>query len=169
MQKLFWSKIVNTLVAGYGIWRLTRADYEKVLNGKRRRFMKTQTKSQITSDFFQNVLLGCGRIDGFNDSATIDEILDIVNDEPCISAMALVTLLYIDGDYPVPIEFDAQESILYKISDQIMMGWEETLYNEQLRIIAKCEKADIDFDFVFDASGSVGSTYWQLRLGFITI
>ena len=156
-------------VAGYGIWRLTRADYEKVLNGKRRRFMKTQTKSQITSDFFQNVLLGCGRIDGFNDSATIDEILDIVNDEPCISAMALVTLLYIEGDYPVPIEFDAQESILYKISDQIMMSWEESLYNEQLRIISKCEKADIDFDFVFDASGSVGSTYWQLRLGFITI
>ena len=59
--------------------------------------------------------------------------------------------------------------ILYEISDQIVMSWEETLYNEQLRIIAKCEKADIDFDFVFDASGSVGSTYWQLRLGFIVI
>ena len=156
-------------VPGYGIWRLTRADYEKVLNGKRRRFTKTDKRSKINSDFFQNVLLGCGKIDRFNESTPIDEILDIVTFEPCISAMALVTLLFMEGNYPVPIEFDAQESILYKISDQIVMSWEETLYNEQLRIIAKCEKADIDFDFVFDASGSVGTTNWQLRFGFIVI
>ena len=83
--------------------------------------------------------------------------------------MALVTLLFIEGNYPVPIEFDAQESILYEIADQIIISWEETLYSEQLRIIAKCKKADIDFDFVFDASGSVGTANWQHRLGFIVI
>ena len=55
-------------VPGYGIWRLTRADYEKVLDGKRRRFTKTEKNSQINSDFFQNVLLGCGKINGFDES-----------------------------------------------------------------------------------------------------
>ena len=97
-------------VPGYGIWRLNRADYEKVLNGKRRRFTKTEKSSRINSDFFQNVLLGCDEIDRFNESTPIDEILDIVTFEPCISAMALVTLLFIEGNYPVSIEFDTQES-----------------------------------------------------------
>ena len=167
-----YGEIINAdgaSVPGYGIWRLTRADYEKVLNGKRQRFTKNEKSSEINSDFFQNVLLGCGKIDGFNESTPIDDILDMANIEPCSSAMALVTLLYIEGNYPVPIDFDAQESILYGISDQILMSWEETLYNEKLRIIAKCENADIDFAFVFDASGSVGTTNWQLRFGFIVI
>lgn len=48
-----------------------------------------------------------------------------------------------------------------------MMSWEETLDTEQERIIAKCEKSDIDFEFVIDASGSVGTTNWQLRSDFI--
>ena len=167
-----YGEIINAdgaSVQGYGIWRLTRADYEKVLNAKRRRLTKNEKSSEINSDFFQNVLLGCGKIDGLNESTSIDDILDMTNIEPCSSAMALVTLLYIEGNYPVPIDFDAQESILYGISDQISMSWEETLYNEKLRIIAKCENTDIDFDFVFDASGSVGTTHWQLRFGFIVI
>ena len=84
--------------------------------------------------------------------------------EPCMSAMALVTLLYIDGNYPVPIEFDAQESILYEISDQIVMEWEEVLLVEQQDIIDECTLADIDFEFVIDASGSVGTNNWKLTM-----
>ena len=103
---------------GYGIWRLTRADYEKILAGKRSKAFARVQNSQINSDFFYNVDIGCGKIDGFNDSATLDEILALVDSEPCISAMALITLLFINGDFPVPIEFDAQENILYQITDQ---------------------------------------------------
>ena len=120
-----YGEIINAdgaSVPGYGIWRLTRADYEKVLNGKRRRFTINEKSSEINSDFFQNILLGCGKINGFNESTLIDDILDMANIEPCSSAMALVTLLYIEGNYPVPIDFDAQESILYGISDQISMS-----------------------------------------------
>ena len=84
--------------------------------------------------------------------------------EPCMSAMALVTLLYIDGNYPVPIEFDAQESILYEISDQIVMEWDEVLLVEQQDIIDECTLADIDFEFVIDASGSVGASNWKLTM-----
>ena len=148
----------NSAEEGFGVWRLTRADFEKVLNGKR---MKS---SSINSDYYNNVQLGCGDIDGFNQSTPIEEILAMIEFEPCMSAMALVTLLNIDGNYPVPIEFDAQESILYEISDQIVMEWEEVLLVEQQDIIDKCTLADIDFEFVIDASGSVGSDNWKLTM-----
>lgn len=148
----------DSVVEGFGVWRLTRADFEKIINGKRMR------SSSINSDYNNNVQLGCGDIDGFNESTTIDEILAMLEFEPCMSAMALVTLLYIDGNYPVPIEFDAQETILYEISDQIVMEWEETLLKEQEAIIDECTLADIDFEFVIDASGSVGSGNWQLTM-----
>lgn len=143
---------------GFGVWRLTRTDFEKILNGKRTR------SSSINSDYFNNINLGCGDIDDLNESTPIDDILTMLEFEPCMSAMALVTLLYIDGNYPVPIEFDAQESILYQISDQVVMEWEETLRIEQAEIIDKCALADIDFEFVIDASGSVGGSDWKLTM-----
>ena len=62
------------------------------------------------------------------------------------------------------IEFDAQESILYEISDQIVMEWEEVLLVEQQDIIDECTLADIDFEFVIDASGSVGGDNWKLTM-----
>ena len=145
---------------GYGVWRLTRADYDRILSGKRQR----KTKTGINTDFFNNVQNGCGQIDGFGRSSSIDEILEIVNVEPCVSAMALVTVLFIQGLYPVPIEFNAQESILNQISDQVIMSWGETLKAEQTSIKAKCELADIEFEFVVDASSSIGVDNWQLSM-----
>ena len=145
---------------GYGVWRLTRADYDRILSGKRQR----NSKTGINTDFFNNVQNGCGHIDGFDRLSSIDEILEIVNLEPCVSAMALVTLLFIQGLYPVPIEFNTQENILNQISDQVIMSWDNTLKAEQTSIKAKCELADIEFEFVVDASGSVGSGNWQLSM-----
>ena len=147
-------------VEGYGVWRLTRADYERILSGKRQK----NTKTTINTDFFNNVQNGCGQVDGFDRSKSLDEILGIVNLEPCVSAMALVTLLFIQGLYPVPIEFDAQENILYQISDQVVMSWDDTLNAEQMNIKALCKLADIDFEFVVDASGSVGEENWKLSM-----
>ena len=73
----------------------------------------------INTDFFDNVQNGCGTIDGFNKLSSLDEILALVSVEPCVSAMALITLLFIQGNYPVPIEFREQENILNQISNQI--------------------------------------------------
>ena len=145
---------------GYGAWRLTRADYDRILSGKRQR----NSKTSINTDFFNNVQNGCGHIDGFDRSSSIDEILEIVNLEPCVSAMALVTFLFIQGLYPVPIEFNTQESILNQISDQVIMSWDDTLKAEQRSIKAKCEQADIEFEFVVDASGSITVSNWELSM-----
>ena len=156
-------EIINAdgvLVEGFGVWRLTRADYERILSGKRQK----NPKAAINTDFFNNVQNGCGQVDGFDRSKSLDEILAVVKVEPCVSAMALVTLLLIQGLYPVPIEFDAQENILHRLTDQIVMSWEDTLIAEQLQIKALCELADIDFEFVVDASGSVGASDWKVSM-----
>ena len=52
------------------------------------------------------------------------ELLEIVNVEPCVSAMSLVTLLKIDGIYPVPVTFEEQENLLLAISDQIIIDFQ---------------------------------------------
>ena len=44
------------------------------------------------------------------------------------------------------------------------MSWDDTLKAEQTSIKAKCELADIEFEFVVDASGSVGIDNWQLSM-----
>ena len=150
----------GAFIEGFGVWRLTRADYERILSGKR---FKRGFKG-ISTDFFDNVQNGCGTIDGFSKSSSLDEILAVVSVEPCASAMALITLLFIQGNYPVPIEFHEQEIILNQISDQIIMSWDETLKVEEMQMIVKCELADIDFEFVVDASGSIGQDNWDLSM-----
>ena len=52
------------------------------------------------------------------------ELLEIVNIEPCVSAMSLVTLLEIDGNYPVPVTFEEQEQLLIDVSEQIVIDFQ---------------------------------------------
>ena len=52
------------------------------------------------------------------------ELLEIVNIEPCVSAMSLVTLLEIDGNYPVPVTFEEQEKLLMDVSEQIVIDFQ---------------------------------------------
>ena len=150
----------DSSVEGYGVWRLTKADYGRIISGKRQRY----SNYAINTDFFSNVENGCGTISGFDQSTPVDEILSVVNAEPCVSAMGLITLLFIEGFYPMPIEFDVQENILHQISGQIVMSWADTLKAEQIQMQAICQKADIDFEFVVDASGSVGASNWKLSM-----
>ena len=156
-------QVINSesqLDEGFGVWRLTRADYERVLTGKRLKNLK----NPINTNFFNNVQNGCGQISGFNQTSSLDEILAVVNIEPCVSAIGLVTLLFIQGLYPVPIEFDEQEKILHQISQQIIVSWDDTLKDEQDEMKRTCELADIDFEFVVDASGSIKESNWILSM-----
>ena len=52
------------------------------------------------------------------------ELLEIVNVEPCVSAISLVTLLQINGQYPVPVNLDVQEKLLSDISEQIVIDFQ---------------------------------------------
>ena len=58
------------------------------------------------------------------ESIELAELLKIVNVEPCVSAMSLVTLLEIDGNNPVPVTFEEQEKLLLAISDQIVIDFQ---------------------------------------------
>ena len=58
------------------------------------------------------------------ESIELSELLEIVNVEPCVSAMSLVTLLQINGQYPVPVNLAAQEQLLADISDQIVVDFQ---------------------------------------------
>ena len=80
--------------------------------------------SSITTNLFSNIEYGCGPIDNLDDSMELMDLLDIVNIEPCVSAMSLVTLLEIDGNYPVPVTFEEQEQLLSEVSDQIVIDFQ---------------------------------------------
>ena len=43
----------------------------------------------MTGNFYENVQNGCGQINGFNSSTTGEDLYKIVDDEPCVSAVAL--------------------------------------------------------------------------------
>ena len=96
---------------GYGVWRLTERNIKRILGYY----------------YFQLVKVSCGEIPDFSPSNTLDEFLDLVNNQPCLSAVAWISYLKIENLLPVPIVFPEQESILKDTSDQIVMNWDETM------------------------------------------
>ena len=114
----------DTVVPGYGVWRLTEDDFVRILSvSKVRSFDSSSTKS-ITTNLFSNIENGCGLFENFTDSIELMELLEIVNGEPCVSAISLVTLLEIDGNHPVPVTFEEQEKLLLAVSDQIVIDFQ---------------------------------------------
>ena len=63
-------------------------------------------------------------IANLTESIELSELLEIVNVEPCVSAMSLVTLLQLNGQYPVPLNLAAQEELLSDVSDQIVIDFQ---------------------------------------------
>ena len=88
-----------------------------------------------------------------DDSTIVDDILPLLDTNPCLSVIALCTLLKIDGFYPVNPDFEAQKSLLQGLSTQILVDFEVVLEREQKRNMDECAQADIDFEFVIDSSG----------------
>ena len=113
----------DSVVVGYGVWRLTEDDFVHILSASGDKNIK-RDNSSITANLFSNIEHGCGLIDDLTDLIELKELLEIVNIEPCVSAMSLVTLLEIDGNYPVPVTFEEQEELLSEVSEQIVIDFQ---------------------------------------------
>ena len=113
----------------------------------------------MTSDYFYNVATICkdyrfnDTTVGFNDTETVDQILALLDDHPCLSVIALTTLLKIDGHYPVSADFEEQKRLIEGLTDQIVVDFDVALEIEQKEGQDICAWADIDFEFVLDSSG----------------
>ena len=100
-------------------------------------------------------------------SIEIGEVKKTVNEVPCASAVALITLLQKAEKYPPPIAMDNQNDILDDLTAQAVIPWERVLQEEQSHIQNRCLQSDVDFDFVIDSSGSVGLDYWNITMSII--
>ena len=89
----------------------------------------------------------------FHNSSAIDDIRSRLNSNPCLSAVALTTLLKIDGLYPVSQNFKVQHSLIDSLTTHVLVEFDEVLKREEKRNIDECATADIDFEFIFDSSG----------------
>ena len=126
-----------------------------ILNGKIRPqiLILSEFGMDISTDYYYNVALVCKDVVQFDDNTTVDDILPLLDTTPCLSVIALCTLLKIDGFYPVNPDFEAQKSLLEDLSTQILVDFEVVLEREQKRNMDECALADIDFEFVIDSSG----------------
>ena len=123
---------------------------------------------KITSDYFHNIAIVCQDYRftglsadvGFNQTETVDQILGLLDDHPCLSVIALCTLLKIDGHYPVSSDFEEQRRLIEGLTDQIVVDFDVAIEIEKQESAEKCAWADIDFEFVLDSSG--------LRINLIT-
>ena len=114
----------DAVVPGYGVWRLTEDDFAVILAASGRKPPKGPVSKSISSNLFSNIEYGCGPIANLTESIALSELLEIVNVEPCVSAMSLVTLLQLNGQYPVPVSLAAQEQLLSDVSDQIVIDFQ---------------------------------------------
>ena len=80
--------------------------------------------ASVTTNLFTNIKNGCGTIANLTESIELAQLLKIVNVEPCVSAISLVTLLEIDGNHPVPVNFEEQEQLLSEVSEQIVIDFQ---------------------------------------------
>lgn len=126
-------KIINandTVVTGYGVWRLTEEDFVHILSASRKENFRHGNAS-VSTNLFSNIKNGCGTVTNLTESIELVELLKIVIVEPCVSAISLVTLLEIDGNHPVPVNFDEQEQLLSEVSEQIVIDFQAR--NQQIK------------------------------------
>ena len=97
----------------------------------------------------------------------IETIKTLVDEEPCASAVALITLLSADGKYPPPMGMNDQKVLVSSLSSQVVVDWDTILDHELNHIQNQCLQSEVDFDFVIDSSGSVGKDYWKMTMEFI--
>ena len=108
---------------GYGVWRLTEEDFVHILSVSRDNKFKYDVPS-VTTNLFANIENGCGQISNLTESIELAELLELVNVEPCVSAVSLATLLEIEGNHPVPVSFEEQEELLSEVSEQIVIDFQ---------------------------------------------
>ena len=109
---------------GYGVWRLTEEDFVHILSFSKEKKFKYDIPS-VTTNIFANIENGCGQISNLTESIELAELLELVNVEPCVSAVSLATLLEIEGNHPVPVAFEEQEELLSEVSEQIVIDFQD--------------------------------------------
>ena len=60
---------------------------------------------------------------------TLNETLNLINEQPCLTAVAWVARLKIEDLLPIPIIFDEQEKILKDTTNHILMEQAKLLQN----------------------------------------
>ena len=98
---------------------------------------------------------------------TVEEATVLADDEPCFSMMSLTTLLEVEKKYPPPLSIEKQQELLEEISDQEVIPFDDVIEIEAEFIRTECILADIDFEFVVDSSGSIGSDNWETTMRLI--
>ena len=83
--------------------------------------------------------------------------------KPCVSAIALITFLNQNGNYPLPASNENQKNILNSVANNhILRSWDIVLDEELEYFALKCKKADIDFEFVINVpNNGLSSTDWN--------
>ena len=95
---------------GYGIWKVNSDQIELLLASipsvpatvspnTNRRKKRSESGAGLTDNFFDNASNGCGEILDF--SFTVAEIAVILNNTPCVSAIAFFTVVKLNYEYPV--------------------------------------------------------------------
>ena len=113
----------DSSIIGYGVWRLTEEDFVHILSFSKENKFKYDIPS-VTTNIFANIENGCGQISNLTESIELAELLELVNNEPCVSAVSLATLLEIEGNHPVPVNFEEQEELLSEVSEQIVIDFQ---------------------------------------------
>lgn len=150
----------SSTTTGFGTWRLREDQFAELLA-----VPNTKTYSRtISTKLLENYKTICGTEHA---SISLDEATQKANEDPCFSMAALTTYLKLKNHYPVPINFDQQEIIMNKITDQIQMDWSDVLDAELLTIRDECSQSDTDFEMVIDSSGSVGQEDWSITMKMI--
>lgn len=68
------------------------------------------------------------------------------------------------GEYPITATQTTQKQLLSRVSTQSVVSYDEVIKTEQKRMIENCAVSDIDFEFVLDSSGSIGSHDWKVAV-----
>lgn len=99
-------------------------------------------------------------IDKTIDTSSQEQLTTALNNRPCYSAAALMTILAIKGE-DIPRDAAEQELLLNNITESQLISFKKILADEIKATQQRCATTDLDIEFLIDSSGSVGGRNWQ--------
>lgn len=81
----------------------------------------------------------------------VTDILTLLNNEPCASAIAMLTVLAINGNDEIPRDPKEQEKLVQSISDTQVVSFAEIIEKEFEETRERCKTGDTDFVLVLDS------------------
>ena len=89
-----------------------------------------------------------------------EDFLKLLDEDSCASSAAILTLLTIQNK-EIPRDPYEQEKLMQQTSNQQLVSMSDVLAKEVEETQDRCGTTDIDFEFLIDSSGSVGSDNWR--------